>query len=85
MADHIVCRCPAYKFPHQVAAGKCTGAHWLDEYHNHTHTACDKCPAHHVASTGHGCGVLLSWVFDNRGPKPNIKDCPAFIAEKGKK
>lgn len=84
MADHVVCRCDAYKFPHQLQGGKCSGAMWLDQKHaGHTH--CEKCPMHHVASTGHGCGLLLSWVFTNNHDKPKLDKCAAFNAEKGKK
>ena len=46
MAKHrfnFPCNCSAYKFPHRIGSGRCSGSVWATFYFNTIRTACDGC------------------------------------------
>lgn len=77
MADHFVCRCHSYRFPHEIQAGKCNGSGWLFNYHALVHDECGTCD-HHGTST-----QLCSdcWCGLEQAKRPQLMECPAAIAE----
>lgn len=43
MRFEITCRCSAYKFPHRLSGGKCTGSEWAQSYYFDIKTECEFC------------------------------------------
>ena len=39
----ITCRCNAYKFPHRLGGGRCSGAKWAENYFYQIRTECEGC------------------------------------------
>lgn len=39
----ITCRCTAYKFPHRLGSGKCSGDQWCGSYSLFVKDGCDTC------------------------------------------
>ncbi len=39
----IVCKCTAYKFPHRLSGGKCTGQEWAGSYVDINRAECEQC------------------------------------------
>lgn len=49
----ITCRCGAYKFPHRLNGGQCTGSHWAELYFYTVRVDCDGC----ISNCGSHCEV----------------------------
>lgn len=61
------CGCDAYKFPHRIGGGKCTGSQWAEFYHNNIRSECDGCNC----TDGADCDVA-----DGR---ESINECEAAV------
>jgi len=77
MADHFVCRCKAYRFPHEIKGGKCTGAGWLVAFHSDcsANKVCRTCCYHAAPFDGDCyCEVAIE-------TRPNLTHCDGYLAE----
>ena len=43
MKQQITCRCSAYKFPHRLGGGKCSGNEWAESYYLTVRECCELC------------------------------------------
>jgi len=39
----VICRCNAYRFPHRLGGGRCSGLLWADSYNKHERDLCGSC------------------------------------------
>lgn len=42
-SKEVVCRCPAYRFPHRCGGGRCTGDEWAEAYRIYNGELCERC------------------------------------------
>jgi hypothetical protein len=62
----IVCKCGAYKFPHRMTGGRCTGARWAEQEWLNGNRDCKHC----VCNAGSHCEVAEG--------QERIDNCRAF-------
>ena len=67
MKQQITCRCSAYKFPHRLGGGKCSGSEWAESYHLTVRECCELCNCNNNGI----CEVATG--------QESIKECEGFI------
>lgn len=58
--EQVTCLCKAYRFPHRIDGGKCTGSCWAESYFLLCHEMCEGCVSHRTDGTCDVAGGIES-------------------------